>query len=181
MSVRDPVRTRGGILTGGKAWAGLALALLLTACDSPEERAEKHYERGQELVAEGALDKAVLEFRSALEQNERHVAAHYALGLIHEEKGDPAAAFQQYRHIIDIAPTHFESRLKTARYYIVAGALDSAAIEIGALLELNPVNADVQALSARGLRVIVADHHVDWSQVHQNVAQRERRLFVPGS
>ena len=148
MSVRNPARIRRGVQAGTKGLA-LALALFLAACDSPEERAEKHYERGQELVAEGALDKAALEFRSALEQNEQHVPTHFALGLIHEEQGDPTAAFQQYRHIIDIAPTHFEARLKTARYYVVARALESAAIEIDALLQLNPVNADVQALTAK--------------------------------
>ena len=123
--------------------------LLLAACDSPEERAEKHYQRGQELVAAGALDKAALEFRSALEQNEQHIPTHFALGLIYEEQGDPTTAFQQYQHITDIAPTHFAARLKTARFYVVARALESAAIEIDALLELNPVNAEVQALTAK--------------------------------
>lgn len=149
MSVRTPAGTRRRTWAGRNAWAGLALALVLAACDSPEERAEKHYERGQELVAEGALEKAALEFRSALDQDDRHVPTLYALGLLYEQQGDTTAAFQQYRHVIDLAPTHFEARLKTARYYVVAGALESAEIEIDALLELNPVNADVQALAAR--------------------------------
>ena len=60
MSVRTPAGTRRRTWAGRNAWAGLALALVLAACDSPEERAEKHYERGQELVAEGALEKAAL-------------------------------------------------------------------------------------------------------------------------
>lgn len=127
----------------------ILLPLALIACDGPEERAEKHYQRGLALVEQGAAGKAVLEFRSALEQNDRHIAAHYALGEVHEDEGDLQAAFQQYSHVVDLDPAHFEARLKSAQFYLISNDAENAAIEVAALLELNPMRADIQSLRAR--------------------------------
>lgn len=128
--------------------AVILLPLFLIACDGPEERAEKHYQRGMALVEQGEPGKAVLEFRSALEQNDRHVPTHYALGRVFEDLGDFQAAFQQFRHVADLDPAHFEARLKSARFYLIGNDAANAAVEVAALLELDPVRADVQSLRA---------------------------------
>ena len=48
------------------ACASVAVAALLTACSSKQERAQAHYERGLELLHDGEVAKAGLEFRNAL-------------------------------------------------------------------------------------------------------------------
>jgi hypothetical protein len=41
----------------------IASTLLLAACDSPEERAEKHFQNAITLIEEGDADRAFVELR----------------------------------------------------------------------------------------------------------------------
>ena len=72
----------------------LAFALFFMAlaslggCTSAEQRAQNYYDHGQQLLADGQLDKAALEFRNALKLKDDMVPAMFALGQIAEQKGD---------------------------------------------------------------------------------------------
>ena len=75
----------------------LGALLALAACDSAEERVAQHFERGLELVEEGAPEKAALEFRNALEVDENFIPARFELAKIllaegnaQEIRGNPA-------------------------------------------------------------------------------------------
>ena len=50
-------------------------ALLVAGCDTAEERAEHHYQRGVALLAEGETDRALVEFRNVFRLNGAHVPA----------------------------------------------------------------------------------------------------------
>jgi len=60
----------------------LTAFLTLAACDSAEERAEAHYQSGLELLEEGDVDRAIVEFRNVFEYNSNHRDARAALADI---------------------------------------------------------------------------------------------------
>ena len=53
----------------------LLAALALAACDTAEERAEQHYQRGMALLQEGDVDRAMIEFRNVFRLNGEHLPA----------------------------------------------------------------------------------------------------------
>lgn len=128
--------------------AAIALAVLLAGCDSIEERTEKHYQRGVELIGEGAPEKALLEFRNALSMNDRHVPTLFAMGRLQEDLGDMGAAFAAYTSVADIDPNHLEAQVKVARFHLLAGNAAAATEAVEAAMRMDPVRAEIHALQA---------------------------------
>ena len=52
-----------------------AAFLFLSACDTAEERAEKHYQAGLALLEEGDVERALVEFRNVFKLNGQHKEA----------------------------------------------------------------------------------------------------------
>ncbi|MEM8792711.1 MAG: tetratricopeptide repeat protein [Pseudomonadota bacterium] len=128
-------------------FTSLALVLLVAACDSAEDRAEKHYQSGLELV-ENEPEKAMLEFRNAVKLNETHVGAHYQLGLLMESQNNLPEAYRRFTKVIDIQPENVDARVKVARLLMVDNAADRAANEIDTILRLEKERAEVYSLLA---------------------------------
>lgn len=126
----------------------LTLLLALTACDSVEERVANHYERGQTLLEQDDVDRAVLEFLNALKLDNKHALSHMAIGTIEESRGNLQAAFGRFRQVIDLQPDHMEARLKVIRFLVVGQALEQAETEMQVALKQDPNRADVQSLRA---------------------------------
>ena len=76
--------------------AALIGALALAACDTPEERAESHYQRAVTLLADGEPDRAAIELRNALQANAAHVGARYEYAQLLRSQGDVQGAVGQY-------------------------------------------------------------------------------------
>ncbi|MBC7139191.1 MAG: tetratricopeptide repeat protein [Defluviimonas sp.] len=96
---------------------GLTLALglaLLAACDSPEQRAEKHYENGVALLAEGDRPRAYVEFRNALQEQSDHLPTLQAYTAALEAEGNLRAAYGLRRRIAEITPEDPEQMLQVA-------------------------------------------------------------------
>lgn len=112
--------------------------LLVAACDSVEDRTERHYEAGLALIEEGSPDQAVLEFRNALQLNDQHAQSHFELGKILEARGELRPAFGRYRKAVEFAPELARARVALARIYLVGQEFDKADEEIDAALALDP-------------------------------------------
>ncbi len=58
-------------------------------------QAEKHYERGDKLDADGDTEHAILEWKRAIELNPNHFGAHYNLGISYADDGNLDAAIEE--------------------------------------------------------------------------------------
>ncbi|GAB5467591.1 MAG: hypothetical protein Kilf2KO_06210 [Rhodospirillales bacterium] len=132
-------------LLASSALVGL---LVLAGCDSVEDRVDDHYERGLELLAEGAPAKAGVEFRSALQLNENFVPARFELSKILEADGDRRALVGQLLKIVEIQPEHEDARVKLAEVMLMAGQLDEAMTHSEAAYKVAPNDPEVLALRA---------------------------------
>ena len=126
----------------------LAGALLLTACDSVEERIAKHHARGVELVEAGDDDKAALEFRNALQLDQDHVPSRLEAGKLYERQGDLRAAVGNYRAVTELDAQNVEARVALARLLLAGGLLDEALTFAEQALALAPDDADALAAKA---------------------------------
>lgn len=98
------------------AVAGLALAL--AACQSSEERAEGHYQRGLELAEAGDIARASVEFRNVFRLNGRHQEARHAYAALLRADGRMEGAYGQYLRLVEQYPDDAEAVIALAEIAI---------------------------------------------------------------
>ncbi len=103
------------ILRPTYAWIAVAALLALAACDSAEERAEKHFQNAVELLDAGDVDRAVVEFRNVFQLNTRHLEARRLFARTMLEHGELQQAFGSYLMVSEQLPSDLESRIALAR------------------------------------------------------------------
>ncbi len=122
------------------------LMLMLAACDSPEERAQSHYENGLQLFEEENYVKAGLEFRNALQLNGNLADAWYHLALAEEKDGK----FREYAgdlyKTIELDSQHVPAHVRLGKILLFSGRLEEAVQKSELVLRLAPESADAWAL-----------------------------------
>ena len=105
--------------------AALSL-LVIAACESPEQKAQSHYQRGLELLKKDKPVKAGLELKNALQFKEDFVAALYALATVEERKKNWRGVAGILKKVVDLDPKHVEARIKLGKLLLLAGQSDQA-------------------------------------------------------
>jgi tetratricopeptide (TPR) repeat protein len=147
--------------------AVLAITLVVAACDTPEERAQAHFERGLALIADDQNDKAGLEFRNALRLNRDFPEARFELGKLQERLGNFSAAAAHYTAALDLAPENAEAHLRLGQIVLLSGDVERAAVHIGEAARLNPDDASARAANAA---LMVRRGALDDAEAEANVA-----------
>ena len=115
------------------------LLMLLVACSSPEEKAEKYYQKGMALLDKDPA-KAKLEFQNALQIKKNMSKAMYGLGLAAEREGDWKGAFALMREVVEQDPKNINAIVKLGQIFLAAGKLDFALEKSSKALELDKNN-----------------------------------------
>ncbi len=126
----------------------IALTLFLSGCDSPEERAEEHYQNGLALLQEGKLAQAGIEFRNALQENDAHEGARLEFAHVLEQTGETRGAIGQYMAVVQRNDKNGSANLALARLAVTMGDFQSAATYARRAFELMPQDPSARALMA---------------------------------
>ena len=121
---------------------------LLSACDSAEERAEEHYQKGLALIEEGEVDRALVEFRNVFKLDGYHEGARLAYAKVEEGRGDIGAAVGQYLRLVEQYPENLEGRRALARLSAELNDWDEAARHLEVAEKLAPEDPMVQSVRA---------------------------------
>ena len=89
----------------------VAMAAVLVACDTAEERAERHYRSGLELLQAGDVQRARVEFQTVFTYVSTHREARVALANLFLDNGDIADAFGQFSTLVEQYPDETEGRV----------------------------------------------------------------------
>ena len=114
-----------------------AILFLLAACDSSEERAQKHFESGVELLESGDSQRAILEFRNALSLDASHREARVYLARQTRANGNIARSYSNYLRLAERFPDDAEARLNLAEMAILNLDWEEAERHGTALIEAN--------------------------------------------
>lgn len=82
--------------------------------------------RGERYLQDGKLEKAEVEFRSALQITPGDITARVMLGKVAERKGSFREAFATYRSAVDLVPESAVARANLGRLYMFADEPESA-------------------------------------------------------
>lgn len=127
----------------------LALAtLLLSACDTAKERAQKHFLSAMEFVQSGDLERAVVEFRNVFVLDESHREARRAYARLLRDAGITDEAYAQYVHLVEQYPDDLEGLVALSEMSVQAATWEDADRYIAAALKLDPDNQSAMIAAA---------------------------------
>ncbi len=125
-----------------------AIFLVISACSSPEEMKQDHYENGMELLEEEDFVKAKIEFRNALQIDESFVPAWQGLSIIEEEEKAWMNLNSVLNRIIELEPTNIDANVRLGKLMMMVDQLDRAVEISDAMLLVDNQHPEVQALRA---------------------------------
>ena len=123
------------------------LIATITSCSSPEQKAERYYQKGLALL-ETNPDKARLEFSNALQVKKNMTKAIYGIAQVAERKGDWKTAFDMMNQVLEQDPKHVDSLVKTGQILLAGERLDLALVRSDKAYELDKNNIGVLNLRA---------------------------------
>ena len=126
----------------------LLLTVFLAGCDSPEERAEQHYQRAMTLLAEGDPTSARIEFRNALQQDQNLTKARLEFARSLAAEGNAREAAGHYLRLVGQNPDDGVAHLELARLAIGFGDFQMASTHVRRAFELRPDDPGAKELMA---------------------------------
>ncbi len=146
-----------GLPTGQRSrWSTLALiyclgGLLVGCSQDPEATRLKHVTRGEQDLAQGKLNDAILEFRTALQAAPRSAEGHHLLGRAYQQKGWAWDARREYETAITLRPDLVVAHVDLAAVHLQVGAIAQAETAATEALRLDPTNARGHVLRGMAL------------------------------
>ena len=137
--------------TPRQAYRLVVLALVLTACSSPEEQKQRHFEQGNAYVAEKRDDFAVIEYANAVRIDPKFGEARLKLAETYERMGNIQAAFPEFIRAADALPNNRDVQIKATELFVLAQRFDDAKARATALLQKNPQDVDAMLLRASAM------------------------------
>jgi len=98
----------------------LAAVFAISGCANPEKAKLAHVEKGEVYLKDEKFQEASLEFRNAIQIDEKLASAHWGLARAYEGLQRFQEAFEELRKTTELDPEHLESRVKLGNYYIAA-------------------------------------------------------------
>ena len=94
--------------------AGLLLATVVVAgCSSPDEKAQRYYERGMEYLSKQDYAKASIEFRNALQIKKNLIGAWRGLLQVEETNKNIDGTAPILQTIVELEPKDIEFEIET--------------------------------------------------------------------
>ncbi len=154
---------------------GLSAVLLTAGCESSEEKAERYYQSGLELLEAGDVERALVEFRNVFQYDGFHREARQTYAALQLERGEVAEAYRQYLRLIEQYPDDVPARLTLAEIASQRGDWDEVTRHGEAAIALAPDDARARAIGlALEYRDAVAEKD---TAARKSVAERASALL----
>ena len=98
----------------------IAAVFLLSGCSNPEKAKAEHVRKGEAYLTELKFQEASLEFRNAIQIDDKLAAAHWGLARAFEGLGRGPEMLTELQKTIDLDPNNLEARIKLGNYYLAA-------------------------------------------------------------
>jgi predicted Zn-dependent protease len=125
----------------------LCAVLALSGCENSQDRAERYYRSGMDLLAAGDTDRAMVEFRNVFKYDGLHKAARQVYADTLLTRGETGEAYSQYLRLIEQYPDTPEVRRSLAEIAIGRGDWAEAERHGRAAQRLVPDDPAVQAIA----------------------------------
>ncbi len=97
----------------------LVVCVTLTGCINAEKAKAEHIQRGEAYLKESKYHEASLEFRNAIQLDERFAEAHWGLARAYEGLERLNETIEELKLTVKHDPNHLEARVKLGNYYLL--------------------------------------------------------------
>lgn len=169
-----PSRKKGlRILLPAALAAGLTLSL--AGCKTAEERADEYYQSGLELLEQGDVDRAIVQFRNVFDIEGTHYEARKKLAETLLTRGDAKQAYSQYLRLAEQYPDDLETRIALSQIAFDQSQVTEFERHVTRAVELAPDDPQVKALDiARRYRDATAAQD---NQTRNQIAEETEALI----
>jgi tetratricopeptide (TPR) repeat protein len=98
----------------------LAAIFAISGCSNPEKAKIAHVEKGEAYLKDEKFQEASLEFRNAIQIDEKLASAHWGLARSYEGLQRFQEAFEELRKTTELDADNLDARVKLGNYYIAA-------------------------------------------------------------
>ena len=99
----------------------LAVAVSSTGCANPAKAKADHVKKGEAYLKESKFQEASLEFRNAIQIDDKHADGHWGLARAFEGLERFPEMIDELRKTINLDQNNLDARVKLGNYYIVGG------------------------------------------------------------
>ena len=99
----------------------LAVAIFSTGCANPAKAKADHVKKGESYLKDSKFQEASLEFRSALQIDDKHGDAHWGLARAFEGLERFPEMIDELRKAVALDQNNLEARVKLGNYYLAGG------------------------------------------------------------
>ncbi|KJS28669.1 MAG: hypothetical protein VR64_23395 [Desulfatitalea sp. BRH_c12] len=126
----------------------LAVAMILTACASDDDKKAKFMAQAAEAMEKGDYKVAEIHLKNVIQIDPQSVPAHLKLGEAYLKSENPQGAFSAYATVVKLDATNQEALLRLATFYMLARNFEESEKHVRTLLDLNPNHIEALYLSA---------------------------------
>lgn len=98
----------------------LAAVVAVSGCSNPEKAKADHLERGEAYLKDLKYTEASLEFRNAIQIDEKSAPAHWGLARAYEGLQRLPEMITELQKTLEHDKTHLDARVKLGNYYLAA-------------------------------------------------------------
>lgn len=126
----------------------MSLGLMLSQCDTSDERAEAYYKSSLKLLEEGDPDRALVELRNVFKLNGLHRDARATFAKIKLEQGKNGDAYGQYLRLVEQYPNDLEARRALGEMALMTFDWEEAERHISVAYNLAPEDNLIKSMKA---------------------------------
>jgi len=127
------------------------LLVLVIGCTNPESAKRSYLENGKRLAGEKRYAEAIVEYRNALQIDDKFGDARLQLAEALAASGNPERAYREYQRAADLLPDRADVQKTAATFLFMAGQYEDVRTRVEAVLKKNPKDIDAQLLYANAL------------------------------
>jgi len=129
----------------------LFLPLALAACQDDNAKLQEHLARGESYVDDERFREAIIEYKSALQIDPNHPAAHYSLAHAYLNANKVREGFWELRETVRLDPSNHMARLEFSQLAIIANEKEEALKHSSSVVEADPSNATAHLVKGQAL------------------------------
>lgn len=130
-------------------WGGVFKSFLVfflifgfLSCANKEKQAEKHFKQGFGYQNQGNLDKAIEEYKKAIELNPNHLKAHMNLGAVYMQQKKYDQAIEEFNTVVKLNYYYGKAHYNLGYIYLLKGEKEKAEEELKILKMMGSGLAD---------------------------------------
>ena len=104
----------------------IILIVVVSCSQDPAQKRAKYMERGDGYFEKQEYNKAVIEYKNAIQAEPNFARGHYQLGLVYLKMSQPQLAFQELSKAVDIDPSNLDAQIKLGQFFLLAKQTETA-------------------------------------------------------